>query len=436
MITTQHNHEVESLILGSLISGNTNLIDNLKEEYFTTELNKNIFNAVYKLYDKNKPIDLVTVDELLGGNHFQYFSDLSEHGLLGHQKEHINILVNQYKRNETNKIIIESVTEIKTTKNVDVFNAELTTKLDNIMLVDESTYLDDVESIADEVMSYLKSGVIDAHDKYRTGIQFIDDNMVALLPKELTIIGAKSGVGKTALALQMFKRTCFNANPLFITREMDKTQIFCRMLASELKIDSRKFRRKSFTKEEWNRIEKSLPILKSQMQARINDKVSTISGIKKQLRKNKSDILFVDYIQLLDSDKNYGSREREVAAISRDLKNITLDFGIPVVALTQLNDNLGDLRPTGERVMRESKAIYHDANNVIYVHEPSNEQVKSIIENPRFAEYRKSLHDIEDTEGHTVREIIIDKQRDGSKASKFFRYIGPYLTFENISKVY
>ena len=62
--------------------------------------------------------------------------------------------------------------------------------------------------------------------------------------------------------------------------------------------------------------------------------------------------------------------------------------------------------------------------------------IKNIIENPRFAQYRNSLHDIEDTEGHTVREIIIDKQRDGSKASKFFRYVGPHLTFENIQRSY
>jgi len=439
-ITAEHI-ETERFILGSLLNGYNDSIDLIKSEYFGIDNHKNVFKAIYKLYDEKKPIDLITVNKLLDGQTIVYLSELALDGFTGHSLAHINILITEYKTRETLRVLSESFDEIKSTKNIDAFNADVSNKLDLIMLSDDNTYNDDMESITTDALIDLKRTFDNEYNKYRTGIPFIDNCMVGLLPKELTIIGARSGVGKTALALQIFKRVAFNANPLFITREMDKLQIFYRILASELKIDGNKFKRRSFTKEEWRRIEAAMPLLKQQMNANINDKISTITGIKKQLRKTKADILFVDYIQLLQSEHNHSSREREVAAISRELKNITLDFGIPVVALTQLNDNSHDIRPAGERVMRESKAIYHDANNVIYIHEPNEAQTKSILENPRFADKRKGIEAIIDSQRNRksgelelgLKEIIIDKQRDGMKGSRFFQYTGSYLTFDELS---
>ena len=102
----------------------------------------------------------------------------------------------------------------------------------------------------------------------------------------------------------------------------------------------------------------------------INDRISTISQLKKRIRQVKPDLVIVDYVQLLSSEQNLQTREREVASLSRELKNITLDYEIPVIQLSQLNDEMKDLRPWGERPMRDSKAIFHDSNNVVYIHEP------------------------------------------------------------------
>jgi len=432
--------EVERMILGSLLIGNTNNIDLIKADFFGNELHKDIFKAIYSLFNKQKPIDMITVNTLMNNDNFIYLSDIAQEGFIGHDIAHINILVNHYKTRETASILMSSVEEIKEVKNIDVFNADISNKLDAIMLSDDNAHNDDMNSITADALIDLKRTFDTEYEQYRTGIPFIDSCMVGTLPKELTIIGARSGVGKTAFALQMFKKQAFSSNPLFITREMDKLQIFYRMLASELRIDGNKFKRRSFTKEEWNRIEKAMPLLKQQMGARINDKVSTITEIKKQLRKTKSNILYVDYIQLLQSENNYGSREREVAAITRELKNITLDFGIPVIALTQLNDNNHDTRPAGERVMRESKAIYHDANNVIYIHEPNEQQIKGLLESPSMARFRREIEEIQDSQfkrekgqyERKLKEIIVDKQRDGMKGSRLFGYTGSLLTFDEL----
>ena len=102
----------------------------------------------------------------------------------------------------------------------------------------------------------------------------------------------------------------------------------------------------------------------------INDRISTIPQLKRRIRQVKPDLVIVDYLQLLTVEQNLQNREREVATLSRELKNITLDFHIPVIQLSQLNDEMKDLRPWGERPMRDSKAIFHDSNNVVYIHEP------------------------------------------------------------------
>ena len=91
------------------------------------------------------------------------------HGLLGHQQEHINILTNQYKKRETTRLLTESLNEIEAVKNLDAFNSELTTSIDQITFTDESNFNDSVKDIAEEALNDLQSSVLDAHDKYKTG---------------------------------------------------------------------------------------------------------------------------------------------------------------------------------------------------------------------------------------------------------------------------
>ncbi|MCU5803801.1 DnaB-like helicase C-terminal domain-containing protein, partial [Clostridioides difficile] len=81
------------------------------------------------------------------------------------------------------------------------------------------------------------------------------------------------------------------------------------------------------------------------------DKIDTISAIRKRIRQVKPDLLIVDYVQLLTSQKSMDKRERDVATFSRELKNMTLDFNIPVIQLSQLNDEMKDSRPYGDRPM-------------------------------------------------------------------------------------
>ena len=161
----------------------------------------------------------------------------------------------------------------------------------------------------------------------------------------------------------------------------------------------------------------------------INDQVSTVGGIKKRIRKVKPDLVIVDYIQLLSIEERLQSREREVASLSRELKNITLDFGIPVIQLSQLNDEMKDFRPWGERPMRDSKAIFHDSNNVVYIHEPVGSDFEKAIDAAKLEKYRVMQMK---NEGVKLLDLIVAKCRDGETNYRHYWYNGPRLHFEEI----
>ena len=162
----------------------------------------------------------------------------------------------------------------------------------------------------------------------------------------------------------------------------------------------------------------------------INDKISTISGLRKRIRELKPDIVIVDYVQLMNAESNLQNREREVACLSRELKNITLDFEIPVIQLSQLNDEMKDFRPWGERPMRDSKAIFHDSNNVIYIHEPVmgdfDEAVKAIDKDKKSVIAAKK-------KGIKLVDSVIAKCRDGETGFRHYCYNGPRLHFQHIN---
>ncbi|HSQ34342.1 MAG TPA: DnaB-like helicase C-terminal domain-containing protein, partial [Peptostreptococcaceae bacterium] len=286
---------------------------------------------------------------------------------------------------------------------------------------------DDVNSIADELLHFLES-----HKEIgiKFGIDFLDETIGGLYKGELTTIGAKSGVGKTALALQIL-RCCIKQGKkvLLISREMSRIQMLMRNISSKTGISTNKLKSKNIDSDEWGLIIRALGDLTDKNLLYINDDITTVSKIKRRLREVKPDLLIVDYLQLLTPEQNLGSREREVALLSRELKNITLDFDIPVIQLSQLNDEMKDIRPWGERPMRDSKAIYHDSNNVIYIHRPHGNDLYEAIEN--IGESKDNVLEAE-KKGIFLVDIVVAKCRDGQTKFRHHCYNGGRLHFEKL----
>lgn len=285
---------------------------------------------------------------------------------------------------------------------------------------------DSIEFICQELLSFLE----DESTGFNFGIDFLDDVIGGLFKGELTTIAARSGVGKTALALQiMLNAINQKKKVLFISREMSNIQIFMRNITKKTGIDMKKLKYKNLNEEDWEKILSTMEMFNKDNLLYINDKISTISEIKCRIRQLKPDLVIVDYLQLLSVESNMQNREREVASLSRELKNITLDFEIPIIQLSQLNDEMKDLRPWGERPMRDSKAIFHDSNNVIYIHEPVGHDLEDAIDNIKS---NKESVLAARKNGLKLVDLIVAKCRDGETKYRHYCYNGKRLHFQNI----
>ena len=207
-----------------------------------------------------------------------------------------------------------------------------------------------------------------------------------------------------------------------------------RIVSSKTGIDKIKFDNKSFSTDDWQKMINSISLYSSK-DIRIDTKSKTILDIKRHVKHFKPDILIVDYIQLITPTDSKESRERQVANISRELKNFTLDYNMLVIQLSQLADKGNNYRPHGETYMRESRAIYQDSNLVVYIHRPTeSKELEQIYKNSKykesrsFDEFMEVINTMEEN-GYILTEIILDKNRAGNTGKRVYWFEGKSLTY-------
>jgi replicative DNA helicase len=209
-----------------------------------------------------------------------------------------------------------------------------------------------------------------------TGFPSIDRKLLGLQPGQLIIIAARPGVGKTSLVLNW----CVNAArqsqlPVAIySMEMLTAELSLRILSSEANIDSRKLRTKDFGPHDMKNMFTAVQEL-SRLPIVINDSGgTTLLDIRSQCRRLKAEqglgMIVIDYLQLMQPHVRKPSREQEISEISRGLKELGKELGVPIIALSQLNrssESRTDRRPQLND-LRESGAIEQDADIVLLIH--------------------------------------------------------------------
>lgn len=436
---------IEQSLLGAvLIDKNVfTEIENLQDDIFKHEQHKIIFQSMRDVHKKNNTVDLILLTEHMkvknilddvGG--ISYLTSLSTIVITtSNIDKYIKILKElEFKR----KVIQASynlINDISTGEDVNTSlnKFETTTALKEEVLTNNTlreilyTVYDDLENVR-------------LIDKLKIGISIIDECTNGIAKGELVTIGAHSGVGKSALAINIainsYKQ---HKKILIISREMTKEQIAERIILSHTGFSKKKYEDRSFDENDWMKIIKTMEIFSTD-NIKIDDKTSTIQGIKQELRKFKPDILIVDYIQLLTPNSLQNNREREVAELSRELKKITLDYGIIVFQLTQLAEKgIGNYRPHGESYTRESRSIYHDSNIVIYIHEVTEEKEIEVAYKKTVFEEKGDIDNMKSTlnkfrdKGIKFIELIVDKNRSGEVGSNYYWFKGSDLTYYPIT---
>jgi replicative DNA helicase len=266
-----------------------------------------------------------------------------------------------------------------------------------------------------------------------------DELTSGLQPGDLIVVGARPSMGKTSWALQAAMRAGFRGVPaLIFSLEMSKLSLVERMIACEARIDSSKLRRGTLDQRDWVQLTKaataiakapiyiddtSAPtLLELRAKARrwrsdkriFTDKTPTFSGSDKP-----QGLIVIDYLQLVQGRASKDdNRQREVADISRGLKSLAKDLGVPIVALSQLNRSLESREDKRPRMsdLRESGAVEQDADVICFL-------------------YREEYYAKEMTpaELQGVAEVIVAKQRNGATGTVPLAFLNVYTRFENLS---
>jgi replicative DNA helicase len=228
----------------------------------------------------------------------------------------------------------------------------------------ENTF-EDLEKIAEGTM---ETGVL-------TGFTDLDELTMGLQPSDLIVVAARPSMGKTSLALNIADHVAVEERiPVAIfSLEMSASELTKRMLCSRARVNSQKLKSSFKDDDVWQRLSDAAGELTS-ASIFIDDNADIgIMELRAKIRRLKTQhdigLVIIDYIQLMASDRRQENRVQEIASISRGLKVIGRDFGIPVIAVSQLSREpekhnrepiLSDLR--------ESGAIEQDADLIVFIH--------------------------------------------------------------------
>jgi replicative DNA helicase len=264
-----------------------------------------------------------------------------------------------------------------------------------------------------------------------TGFTDLDNLTGGLHDSELVILAARPSMGKTALATNIAENVTIHSQvpTLFVSLEMARLELAQRMLCSQGKIDSRKFRTMILGPKDREDLVKASSSL-SRAPLWIDDTpsrtVTEIAASARRLkRKEKLGLLVIDYLQLIQPDDPKDSRQEQVAKMARRLKGLARELKIPVLCLAQLNRQADESRGPRLSHLRESGAIEQDADVVMFIH-------RRVMDLTAHELAQMQEHERQTIQGEA--DVIVAKQRNGPTGNRKLAWFEKYTRFENLSE--
>ena len=426
--------EGESFILGSLLLGQQRVWDEvmeiLKPEDFYKQAHKDIFSCMQNLYKQGKTADILSCQEELkkegklesvGGS--LYLAGLVEESAspisaedcanVIHEKSVLRKIISLCADFKQRAISHDFVKIDSFIDSLEKSLFEFTQDLSQNQLLSVPDLikpeLDRLEELQHKKLSV--TGI-------STSFTELDHLTAGFQPGELSIIAARPSMGKTALSLNIALSASLNNKKVaFFSVEMAKEQILMRLLSLTGKVPLSHLRTGQIASQDWDNLVIAASKL-NEIPFYVDDS-SFLSPfeIRSRVRKLKAtqglDLVVIDYLQLMGLKENMESREREVSEMSRLLKSIAKELGIPVVALSQLNRGVEGR--TNRRPMlsdlRESGSIEQDADVIMML-------------------YRDDYYNNNSSQKGQA-EVILNKQRNGPIGTVVLKWEPQFGLFEN-----
>ena len=429
-----HSNDAERSVLGAAMLDERALIEvaeKVKPADFYNKSHQEIFAAMMELHRNNSPVDSLTVSEELakrgvlemtGGR--GYVAGLaSDVPSIANASEYAEIVAQKALLRE---LIIAS-DDVMTKSYADDSDAQsmLDYAEQQIMEIAKGRQSRSFVALRDILLENME--LISERSKTKgqitgvpTGLIDVDRTTSGLQKSDLVILAARPSMGKTAFALCVAKNAASKGNRVMIfSLEMSKEQLTQRLLAMESLIDATKLRTGDLNTEDWKALSKAADVL-DKAPIYIDDTPGMpLMEMKNKCRRLKEkeglDLVIVDYLQLMEMGGRVESRQLEVAALSRQMKQMARELECPVIALSQLSrasEQRKDNRPVLSD-LRDSGAIEQDADVVFFL-------------------YRDEVYNPE-TETPGECEVIIAKQRNGPIGTERVRWLAPYTKFVNKS---
>jgi replicative DNA helicase len=431
--------DVEKSVLGAMLLDKEAVgiaIENIDETIFYRDAHRKIYLGMVALYEKNEPIDVITLSEELkkrneleeiGGTY--YLTELAAMVPSSANIEyHLQIIRDKAILRQLivvcNSIIKSAYDESDDAEKIlDIAEGE-------VLSISQTTRQQSYEWLKPLIMETihelekLHQSSIEGITGVPSGYQDLDRLLAGFQRSDLVILAGRPSMGKTAFALNLARNAAVNRNiPVgFFSLEMSNQSLVQRLLCAEAEIDSQRLRTGRLKESEWPKLTRKIgelveaPIFIDDTPAM--DIMKLRARARRMAAEKKIGMILVDYMQLMEAPRGMDSRQQEISYISRSLKNLAKELKIPVIALSQLSRavEMREWKRPTLADLRESGAIEQDADVVMFVYRPELYGI------PNFDDDNK-------TPTENIVEIIVGKHRNGPTGTTklvFMKTIGKF----------
>ncbi len=457
-----HDLDAEAAVLSAILLSRDALdrvLDVLKPEHFYSDANARIYETMIALAHAGTPIDIVTVASYLrdrqqlmqlgGPSYLCQLADatpavahIAAHALVVYEKWRLRALIATCQR-----VAAEGYGDVGGVQPFIDGAEQSIYELARTAQQTRGQVLKDVLAGAfAQIVAAAERG--DRITGIPTGFERLDGKTAGLHPSDLMIVAARPGMGKTSFVLNLAVNVASpravsgdrggdaRTEPGFgvhiFSLEMPREQVAVRMVCAEGRVDVGKVRKGLLNAQDWQRLTEAAGYL-ANLPIWIDDTPALgLLELRAKVRRVQADynreatpaaperrmgLVVVDYLQLMKG-RDGVNREQEISEISRGLKTLAKELGVPVIALSQLNRAV-ETRSTKDKRpqlsdLRESGQIEADADTILFI-------------------YRDDYYNPETSDAKGIAELIVAKQRNGPTGKVLTRFTASCTRFDNLA---
>ena len=436
----------EMCVIGAMLIDEkalANVIQTLKPEHFYFDELKATYQAILELSSEGKSIDFVSVlkklvakgiyDEKQAKQMLFECADLVPS--VSQVESYAKTVIDSFKARKLREIGTRLAFDGVFAENVNDVADEVMSELYEVVSEQHKKSLKTVGDIGTQVFEAYSSSGQDLENRSHTGFSRLDEILKGMSAGNLIILAARPKLGKTAFALSIAENVAKSGKTVaFYSLEMESSEIYERLLSKRAQVPmntliergaragnsrSEKDKETGFSARDLEFLKKKINEL-SALPKKVNDNPACAVNdirLESQLVKNLG-LIVIDYLQLMRSSKKFESRNLEVGAICRELKCLASELGVPILCLSQLNRTSDESMRPSPSELRDSGSIEQDANKVILMW---------CIE--------KNLNERGFVESKTIG-VDVALNRRGTTGVTLFNFNGNYMQFTELDRKY